>query len=153
MKVLKNIVIYIGQTIASKKVGFYISIAAAILCSISSFIFQFHYKGTTYYSLNPTIYADVGLILFALLSLFRVTSIVGAALLSVFSLLSMLSFINATYMYFSELFFSGISMSALKSIDKMYVVILALYLIAIIASNVAIYVKQNKVEVIDNENK
>ncbi|HAS56229.1 MAG TPA: hypothetical protein DEF61_04905 [Firmicutes bacterium] len=153
MKVLKSILTYIKETITSKKTGFYISLIAAILCSISSFIFQFHYKGTTYYSLNPTIYADVGLILFAFLSLFRATSTIGAAFLSLFSLLSMLSFINATYMYFSELFFSGISMSALKSIDKMYVIILVLYLIAIIASNVSVYVRQNKIEVIDNENK
>ena len=88
----------------------------------------------------------VGLCLFVVLSLFSKTSKFASIITTVLSFVSFLIFINASYMYLSEVFYGGFNMKAIQEMDKEYIISLFMFLISGIIGNVSIYQKQNKLQ-------
>ena len=58
----------------------------------------------------------------------------------------LLAFIKATYIYLSDAFYGGFSLSALSSLGGGYISVFLLFLLSFVAANVAVYFKQNGVK-------
>lgn len=134
----------IKQTITSKWIGFYLGVSSILVGIIVAIIYQVHYTGTAYYSSVAVILPFIGALLFIVLSLFKQTSKFAPIISTILIFVAFLVFINASYMYLSEVFYSGISKESLQALDKTYIVCILLFLISGIVGNVAIYKKQNK---------
>lgn len=142
----------IKQTITSKWIGFYLGVSSIVIGIIVAIIYQVHYTGTAYYSSVAVILPFIAALLFIGLSLFKETSKFAPIISSILIFIAFLIFINASYMYLSEVFYSGISKETLQALDKTYVVCIVLFLISGIVGNVAIYKKQNKEKLKGEEN-
>ena len=134
------------RTISSKRIGFYLALISSLLALISGIIYKIKYDGSDYYSAWAFSLPIVGLCLFVILSLFSKTSKFASIITTVLSFVSFLIFINASYMYLSEVFYGGFNMKAIQEMDKEYIVILFMFLISGIIGNVSIYQKQNKLQ-------
>lgn len=78
--------------------------------------------------------------------MFSKTSKFASIITTVLSFVSFLIFINASYMYLSEVFYGGFNMKAIQEMDKEYIISLFMFLISGIIGNVSIYQKQNKLQ-------
>lgn len=77
---------------------------------------------------------------------FSKTSKFASIITTVLSFVSFLIFINASYMYLSEVFYGGFNMKAIQEMDKEYIISLFMFLISGIVGNISIYQKQNKLQ-------
>ena len=134
------------RTISSKRIGFYLALISSLLALVSGIIYKIKYDGSDYYSAWAFSLPIVGLCVFIVLSLFSKTSKFASIITTVLSFVSFLIFINASYMYLSEVFYGGFNMKAIQEMDKGYIVILFMFLISGIIGNVSIYQKQNKLQ-------
>ena len=134
------------RTISSKRIGFYLALISSLLALISGIIYKIKYDGSDYYSAWAFCLPIVGLCLFIVLSLFSKTSKFASIITTVLSFVSFLIFINASYMYLSEVFYGGFNMKAIQEMDKEYIISLFMFLISGIIGNISIYQKQNKLE-------
>ena len=134
------------RTISSKRIGFYLALISSLLALISGIIYKIKYDGSDYYSACAFSLPIVGLCLFVILSLFSKTSKFASIITTVLSFVSFLIFINASYMYLSEVFYGGFNMKAIQEMDKEYIISLFMFLISGIIGNVSIYQKQNKLQ-------
>ena len=130
------------RTISSKRIGFYLALISSLLALVSGI----KYDGSDYYSAWAFSLPIVGLCLFVVLSLFSKTSKFASIITTILSFVSFLIFINASYMYLSEVFYGGFNMKAIQEMDKEYIISLFMFLISGIVGNVSIYQKQNKLE-------
>ena len=134
------------KTISSKRIGFYLALISSLLALISGIIYKIKYDGSDYCSAWAFSLPIVGLCLFIVLSLFSKTSKFASIITTVLSFVSFLIFINASYMYLSEVFYGGFNMKAIQEMDKEYIISLFMFLISGIVGNISIYQKQNKLE-------
>lgn len=95
----------------------------------------------------------IGIALYIEMLLINKTQKYASFVLWVFSFISFLLFVNCIYMYFSGVFFNGISLEAFALIDKNILLSVIFYLLCLVLSNVSIYlvkkheIKLKKVEV------
>lgn len=134
------------KTISSKRIGFYLALISSLLALVSGIIYKIKYYGSDYYSAWTFSLPIVGLCLFIVLSLFSKTSKFASIITTVLSFVSFLIFINASYMYLSEVFYGGFNMKAIQEMDKEYIISLFMFLISGIVGNISIYQKQNKLQ-------
>lgn len=134
------------RTISSKRIGFYLALISSLLALVSGIIYKIKCDGSDYYSAWAFSLPIVGLCVFIVLSLFSKTSKFASIITTVLSFVSFLIFINASYMYLSEVFYGGFNMKAIQEMDKEYILILFMFLISGIIGNVSIYQKQNKLQ-------
>ena len=119
---------------------------SSLLALVSGIKYTIKYDGSDYYSAWAFSLPIVGLCLFIVLSLFSKTSKFASIITTVLSFVSFLIFINASYMYLSEVFYGGFNMKAIQEMDKEYIISLFMFLISGIIGNISIYQKQNKLE-------
>ena len=129
-----------------KTVGFYFSIVSMILLIISMVLYKTKFTGilSEYYSNVVFIPAIIGLVLSVILLIFNKTAKYSPIVLWVCTFISFLLFIQAIYMYFTGVFYNGVTSEAISLIDKGVLVSVVFYLIACVISNVAVWLKQSK---------
>ena len=129
-----------------KTVGFYFSIVSMILLIISMVLYKTNFTGilSEYYNSVVFIPSIIGLVLGVILLIFNKTAKYSPIVLWVCTFISFLLFIQAIYMYFTGVFYNGVTSEAISLIDKGVLVSVVFYLIACVISNVAVWLKQSK---------
>lgn len=128
----------------SRRVGFYLSCAAALLLLIAATVYGICYRRSVYGNTAACVLAGVGVALFVLLTVPKTTRRYAPIVLFVFSLTAFLLFVQTSYLYFSEVFFGGAAGIANMRAD--YAVSLLFFLLASILSNIGIFMKSGKEE-------
>lgn len=129
-----------------KTVGFYFSVVSMILLILSMVLYKTKFTGilSEYYSNVVFIPAIIGLVLSVILSIFNKTSKYSPIVLWVCTFISFLLFIQAIYMYFTGVFYNGVTSEAIALINKGVLVSVVFYLITCVISNIAVWLKQSK---------
>lgn len=122
-----------------KTVGFYFSVVSMVL-------YKTKFTGilSEYYSNVVFIPAIIGLVLSVILLIFNKTSKYSPIVLWVCTFISFLLFIQAIYMYFTGVFYNGVTSEAIALINKGVLVSVVFYLITCVISNIAVWLKQSK---------
>lgn len=141
--VLKSIGAEIKSTMLSKRAGFFIALAAAVLSVAEAIVYASCYTNTDYYSVWGVLLPILGAVLFLLLSLFRVTTPYAPAVLFAFDLAAFAAYVNAVYMYLTEVFYGGLTAEAFAALSPAFVACTIMYLASFIIANVSVYIKQN----------
>lgn len=129
-----------------KTVGFYFSVVSMILLILSMVLYKTKFTGilSEYYSNVVFIPAIIGLVLSVILLIFNKTSKYSPIVLWVCTFISFLLFIQAIYMYFTGVFYNGVTSEAIALINKGVLVSVVFYLITCVISNIAVWLKQSK---------
>lgn len=129
-----------------KTVGFYFSVVSMILLILSMVLYKTKFTGilSEYYNHVVFIPAIIGLVLSVILLIFNKTSKYSPIVLWVCTFISFLLFIQAIYMYFTGVFYNGVTSEAIALINKGVLVSVAFYLITCVISNIAVWLKQSK---------
>lgn len=129
-----------------KTVGFYFSVVSMILLILSMVLYKTKFTGilSEYYSNVVFIPAIIGLVLSIILLIFNKTSKYSPIVLWVCTFISFLLFIQAIYMYFTGVFYNGVTSEAIALINKGVLVSVVFYLITCVISNIAVWLKQSK---------
>lgn len=129
-----------------KTVGFYFSVVSMILLILSMVLYKTKFTGilSEYYNNVVFIPAIIGLVLSVILLLFNKTSKYSPIVLWVCTFISFLLFIQAIYMYFTGVFYNGVTSEAIALINKGVLVSVVFYLITCVISNIAVWLKQSK---------
>ncbi len=129
-----------------KTVGFYFSVVSMILLILSMVLYKTKFTGilSEYYNNVVFIPAIIGLALSVILLIFNKTSKYSPIVLWVCTFISFLLFIQAIYMYFTGVFYNGVTSEAIALINKGVLVSVVFYLITCVISNIAVWLKQSK---------
>lgn len=129
-----------------KTVGFYFSVVSMILLILSMVLYKTKFTGilSEYYNNVVFIPAIIGLVLSVILLIFNKTSKYSPIVLWVCTFISFLLFIQAIYMYFTGVFYNGVTSEAIALINKGVLVSVVFYLITCVISNIAVWLKQSK---------
>lgn len=128
-----------------RTVGFYFAIVSILLALLGN-IFYLGFSGTLleYRNALATIPAFVGIAVYAGLLLFKKTSNYASIALWVLNLVTFLLFVLYVYMYFSGVFYNGVTPEAIALVDSKVILCIVFYLLAAVFSNVSIYLKGTK---------
>lgn len=129
-----------------KTVGFYFSVVSMILLILSMVLYKTKFTGilSEYYNNVVFIPAIIGLVLSVILLIFNKTSKYSPIVLWICTFISFLLFIQAIYMYFTGVFYNGVTSEAIALINKGVLVSVVFYLITCVISNIAVWLKQSK---------
>lgn len=129
-----------------KTVGFYFSVVSMILLILSMVLYKTKFTGilSEYYNNVVFIPAIIGLVLSVILLIFNKTSKYSPIVLWVCTFINFLLFIQAIYMYFTGVFYNGVTSEAIALINKGVLVSVVFYLITCVISNIAVWLKQSK---------
>lgn len=129
-----------------KTVEFYFSVVSMILLILSMVLYKTKFTGilSEYYNNVVFIPAIIGLVLSVILLIFNKTSKYSPIVLWVCTFISFLLFIQAIYMYFTGVFYNGVTSEAIALINKGVLVSVVFYLITCVISNIAVWLKQSK---------
>lgn len=129
-----------------KTVGFYFSVVSMILLILSMVLYKTKFTGilSEYYNNVVFIPAIIGLVLSVILLIFNKTSKYSPIVLWVCTFISFLLFIQAIYMYFTGVFYNGVTSEAIALINKGVLVSVVFYLVTCVISNIAVWLKQSK---------
>lgn len=129
-----------------KTVGFYFSVVSMILLILSMVLYKTKFTGilSEYYNNVVFIPAIIGLVLSVILLIFNKTSKYSPIVLWVCTFISFLLFIQAIYMYFTGVFYNGVTSEVIALINKGVLVSVVFYLITCVISNIAVWLKQSK---------
>lgn len=129
-----------------KTVGFYFSVVSMILLILSMVLYKTKFTGilSEYYNNVVFIPAIIGLVLSVILLIFNKTSKYSPIVLWVCTFISFLLFIQAIYMYFTGVFYNGVTSEAIALINKGVLVSVVFYIITCVISNIAVWLKQSK---------
>lgn len=131
----------------TKAAGFYVSVASVILSLATLLVYVLYGtvgEGEQYFSPLALTLLVVSILAFGGMCIFRMTapwaSFVQAALLFA----SFLICLYSCYMYFSEVFYDGITARAFELMNKYFFYSLILYLLSVITSQVGAQMRQLK---------
>ena len=124
-----------------KQKGFYVSLASIVLLLVANFCYLFGFTGVLleYNSSNVMIISIIGILIFVILLLLKYTSSYSPIILWMVNAISFLSFILNIYMYFTGVFYNGLTAEAFGLIEPIVLVSAVLFLTSMIASNVSMY--------------
>lgn len=141
--ILKRTGAEIKNTVLTKRAGFFVALAAVALSLAEAIVYAVSYTDTDYYSVWGIVLPVLGAALFLLLSLFRVTTPYAPAVLFAFDLAAFAAYVNAVYMYLTEVFYGGLTAEAFAALSPEFVACTVMYLASFIIANVSVYLKQN----------
>lgn len=136
-----------------KKIGFYfslISIVTLIMATIS-YINGFTDNLLEYNDSNVMVAVIVGICAFVALLLFKPTANYAPIVLFGGAFASFLLYIKNIYMYFTGIFYNGISAEAFALIDPIVFKCTIMYVVACVIANIAMYMKHSVEEDKKNE--
>ncbi len=128
-----------------KTPGFYVSLASIVLLVLGT-LFYLTFGGDLeeYKNLIVLVPVLLGIVLYFGLLVFTRTSKYAGFLLWVGELFAFLLFVRYVYMYFSGVFYNGITSEALKLINPKVTVSAILLFVSFILGNVGMYFKTTK---------
>ena len=132
-----------------KRIGFYFSAASVVtlIAAVVSYITGFTGVLLEYNSPNVILVALGGIVAFIVLLIIDVTSGVAPVVLWVGSFATFLLYVSNIYMYFTGIFYNGVSQEAFQLIDPAVMTSTVLFLISFIVANVAMYMNHSKEEI------
>jgi uncharacterized membrane protein len=124
-----------------KQKGFYVSLASIVLLLIANFCYLFGFKELLleYNNSNVMLVGVIGIVVFAVLLLVKYTSNYSPIILWMVTLVSFLLYILNIYMYFTGVFYNGLTAEAFGLIEPIVLISTVLFLLAVIVSNVSMY--------------
>ena len=124
-----------------KQKGFYVSLASVVLLLVANFCYLFGFSGLLleYNNSNVMLISVIGIVVFAALLLVKYTSNYSPIVLWMVNVISFLLFILNIYMYFTGVFYNGLTAEAFGLIKPIVLVALVLFLTSMIVSNVSVY--------------
>lgn len=131
----------------SKALGFYFTAAVVVLALAQLIVYIAAFTPVSWESyMHWTVifFSALAIVLGAGLSVFKGTSPYAPAAATLMEFLSFLMFIRHGYMYFSQIFFSGVTLSLIFQMYYGYLVSLILYIVALGSGVAAMSLKQNK---------
>ena len=134
----------IKRSYKTKASGAYVSTAAVLM----TILYAIASAGLDKSIFTPSIviFAIIGIILYAALSVFSFTSKLGATMLMLFSFLSFCAFVKADGFidYFSTQFFDGFSLSKIFGLGAPTVLFFVGLILSFVLASVGMYLPQNK---------
>lgn len=121
--------------------GFFIACTAAYLSIALGLVYLIAYTGSVYLNVWGVVLPLLSGVAYGLLIISKHTRRFAAPAMLVLAFIGFMVFINATYLYLSEVFFDGISAEAFARINIAYVFCVVAYAIIIILSNVSTYLR------------
>ena len=131
-----------------KKVGFYFSLASVVSLIAAAVSYTNGFTDTLleYNSGNVMTVAVTGIIAFVLLLILKPTANYAPLVLWIGSFASLLAYISNIYMYFTGVFYNGLSAEAFALIDPVVLTSTVLFLISLVTANIAMYMKHSAQE-------
>ena len=128
-----------------KRAGFYVSVVsiATMMAAVFSYINGFTDVLLEYNSSNVMTFALVGVVAFFVLLLIDFTSNVAPVVLWICSFATFLEYVNNIYMYFTGIFYNGISAEAFQLIDPAVMISTILFVVSFIVGNIAMYMNHS----------
>ena len=128
-----------------KRKGFYLSLVsiAALLAAVSSYTGGFTGTLLEYNSDNVNTVALAGIAAFAVLLLIEFTSNVAPVALWIGSFATFLMYVSNIYMYFTGVFYNGVSAEAFNLIDPVVMTSTVLFIVSLVLGNIAMYMKHS----------
>lgn len=126
-----------------KKIGFYISLISAGCLVAANMSYRNGFTGNLLeYNINNVMPVTIiGICAFAALLLFKPTANHAPLALWGGAFASFLVYIQNIYMYFTGIFYNGVSAEAFALIDPVVLTSTLLFVIAFVTANIAIYCK------------
>lgn len=136
-----------------KRIGFYVSLISAICLVAANVSYTNGFTGNLLeYNINNVMPVTlVGVIGFAALLLFRPTANYAPLVLWGGAFVSLLVYVQNIYMYFTGIFYNGISAEAFALIDPVVWTSTLLFAISFISANISMYMKHSVEEVEPDE--
>lgn len=124
-----------------KQKGFYVSLLSIVLFLVANFCYLFGFNGLLleYNNSNVMVISVIGILVFVVLLLIKYTANYAAIILWMVNVVSFLLFILNIYMYFTGVFYNGLTAEAFGLIEPIVLVSLVLFLSSVIVSNVSMY--------------
>ena len=131
-----------------RRIGFYVSIASIVtlLAAVVSYTSGFTGVLLEYNSSNVYTFALLSIAAFAVLLLIEFTSSLAPVVLWIGSFATFLVYINNIYMYFTGIFYNGVSAEAFQLIDPVVMTSTILFVISFVVANVAMYMNHSGAE-------
>lgn len=131
-----------------KKVGFYFSLVSVISLVAATLKYTNGFTGNLleYNGENVMTVAMVGIVAFVLLLFFKPTSNYAPLVLWIGSFASLLMYVSNIYMYFTGIFYNGISAEAFGLIDPVVLTSTLLFAVSFVTANIAMYMKHSAEE-------
>lgn len=128
-----------------KRAGFYVSVVSIVtmMAAVFSYINGFTDVLLEYNSSNVMTFALVGVVAFFVLLLIDFTSNVAPVVLWICSFATFLVYVNNIYMYFTGIFYNGISAEAFQLIDPAVMISTILFVVSFIVGNIAMYMNHS----------
>lgn len=131
-----------------RRIGFYVSIASIVtlLAAVVSYTSGFTGVLLEYNSSNVYTISLLSIAAFAVLLLIEFTSSLAPVALWIGSFATFLVYINNIYMYFTGIFYNGVSAEAFQLIDPVVMTSTILFVISFVVANVAMYMNHSDAE-------
>lgn len=131
-----------------KRVGFYVSLVsiATLVAAVLSYTYGFTGVLLEYNAPNVMTIGLIGIAAFFVLLVIELTSNYAPLALWLFSFASLLAYVSNIYMYFTGVFYNGVSLEAFKLIDPAVIISTVLFVISFAAANVAMYTRHSAEE-------
>ena len=128
-----------------RRIGFYFSLASVITLIAAALSYVNGFTGVLleYNSSNVLNIALIGVALFFVLLVIDFTSNYAPLALWIVSFVSLLAYVNNIYMYFTGIFYNGISAEAFALIDPTVMISTVLFVISFALGNVAMYLNHS----------
>lgn len=128
-----------------KKFGFYVSLASAVCLVAANMSYTNGFTGNLLeYNINNVMPLTVaGIALFSVLLLFRPTANYAPLALWGGAFASLLVYVENIYMYFTGIFYNGVSAEAFALIDPVVLTSTLLFAVSFVTGNIAVYLKHS----------
>ena len=127
------------------RVGFYFSLVsiAALLVGAISYTLGLTDNLLEYNSSNVLIISLISVAAYFALLIIEFTANLAPVVLFGGIFVSFLAYVNNVYMYFTGIFYNGVSAEAFALIDPVVILSMVCFIVAIVVSNIAFYLKHS----------
>lgn len=131
-----------------KRVGFYFSLASIVSLVAGALSYTFGFTDTLleYNADNVLTVALIGIAVFAVLLIIEPVSNYAPVALWATALVTLLTYVSNIYMYFTGVFYNGVSAEAFALIDPIVFVSTILIIVGFVLSNISMYMAHSAEE-------
>ena len=136
----------INNFFKSKRINYYIGLSFSVLMIFVGIFYAITYSAESYYNSIVWILAIVGGLAYIALSIFDITAPFAPVVLAMSALGTFTSHIRYCYMYFTNIFFNGVTLKGILDMNITCSLTIVIPLITLITSIVLMYLKQTRKE-------
>lgn len=143
----KNLIGKAKEFFATRRAGFYFTLAVAVISFVQLIVYAVAFSSSaivTYRHWTVIFFAALAALVAAAMPFFRVTAPWAAAAATLAEFLSFLMFVRHGYMYFSQIFYGGVSVSLFFQMHYGYLASMILYVLALAAGIAAVFLRGEK---------